>query len=70
MKVLVFGEILYDVYNGNAIIGGAPFNYSLQLSRIARLAKSVSVISSVGKDDFGNEAIAFAQKELIDTSLI
>jgi len=70
MKALVFGEILYDVYKEKAIIGGAPFNYSLQLSRIIRAQKSVSIISSVGKDDFGNAAILFSQKEGIDTSLI
>ena len=33
-NILSFGELLYDVYDNVAVIGGAPFNYSLQLSRL------------------------------------
>ncbi len=70
MKALVFGEILYDVYNGNAIIGGAPFNYALQLSRLNRDEQSVAMITALGNDDFGRNAIEFVKKEGIDTSLL
>ncbi len=70
MKALVFGEILYDVYEDNAIIGGAPFNFTLQLSRLLRKDNSVAIISALGNDDFGSRAIEFAKNENIDTSFI
>ncbi len=70
MKVLVFGEFLYDIYGKQKIIGGAPFNYSLQLSRIVREKNAVSIITSVGNDELGQNAIKFAESENINTSLI
>lgn len=73
MKALIFGEILYDVYNSDAIIGGAPLNYALQLKRLNKLSvegKSVAIITALGNDDFGKSAIDFVQKEGIDTALI
>lgn len=33
-NILSFGELLYDVYDNVSVIGGAPFNYSIQLSRL------------------------------------
>ncbi len=70
MKALVFGEILYDVYGKNKIIGGAPLNYSLQLSRLIQEKNAVAIMSSVGKDALGNQAIEFALSEDIDISYI
>ena len=68
MKVLVFGEILYDVYVHKSVIGGAPYNFSVQIVRL--IGGGVKIISAVGDDVWGREVLAFTQKEQIDTSLI
>ncbi len=69
-KILVFGELLYDVYDDIAVIGGAPFNYSVQLSRLISKEDDLKFITALGKDDFSKEAIKFIENENIDSSLI
>lgn len=69
-KILVFGELLYDVYDDIAIIGGAPFNYSVQLSRLISKEDNLKFITALGKDDFSKDAIEFIENENIDSSLI
>lgn len=70
MNALVFGEILFDVYNDTAVIGGASFNFAVQLSRLIREKNSVKMLSCVGNDDWGKQSIEFAKNENIDTSFI
>ena len=70
IKILVFGELLFDVYEDTAVIGGAPFNYSVQLSRLISKEDNLKFITALGKDDFSKEAIKFIENENIDSSLI
>ena len=70
IKILVFGELLFDVYEDTAVIGGAPFNYSVQLSRLISKGDDLKFITALGKDDFSKEAIKFIENENIDSSLI
>ena len=60
MKLVVFGEILWDIFEDEKKIGGAPFNFG---AHCAKLGMSVDVISAVGNDELGEKAIA-AVKEL------
>lgn len=69
-KILVFGELLYDVYDDMAIIGGAPFNYSVQLSRLISKDDNLKFITALGDDDFSKDALKFIENENIDYSLI
>lgn len=69
-NILVFGEILYDIYDDVAVIGGAPFNYSVQLSRLISKNDNLKFITALGKDDFSKEAFKFIENENIDSSLI
>lgn len=69
-KILVFGELLYDVYDDIAVIGGAPFNYSVQLSRLISKEDNLKFITALGKDDFSKDAIKFIENENIDSSFI
>lgn len=69
-NILVFGEILYDIYDDVAVIGGAPFNYSVQLSRIISKNDNLKFITALGKDDFSKDAFKFIENENIDSSLI
>ena len=54
MNVLVFGEILWDVYDSDSVIGGAPFNFSAHL---AALGRKSYLISAVGADRLGKETL-------------
>lgn len=69
-NMLVFGEILYDIYDDVAVIGGAPFNYSVQLSRLISKNDNLKFITALGKDDFSKDAFKFIENENIDSSLM
>lgn len=69
-NILIFGEILYDIYDDVAVIGGAPFNYSVQLSRLISKNDNLKFITALGKDDFSKEAFKFIENENIDASLM
>jgi len=67
MKALLFGEILWDIINGEPYIGGAPFNLAAHLSK---MGIESTLISSVGKDELGRKALQEAEKRKIDSSFI
>ena len=54
LDCIVFGEIIYDIYNGMPQLGGAPLNYAWYLSQFGM---EVLFISSVGKDKLGRQAL-------------
>lgn len=54
MKILSFGEIIWDVYPEERHIGGAPFNFAAHVKRAG--AKSY-LMSAVGEDALGREAL-------------
>jgi len=53
MNILSFGEILWDIIEEKAYIGGAPFNVAAHLAKCG--AKSY-MITSVGNDELGDRA--------------
>ena len=55
MKILSFGEILWDIYPDRKCIGGAPLNFAAHL---AKHGERVYMLSAVGDDALGHEAIA------------
>lgn len=69
-NILTFGEILYDIYDNISVIGGAPFNYSLQLSRLIENDDKLKFITALGNDDYSKKAVDFIDNENIDKSLI
>ncbi len=54
MKILSFGEIIWDVYENESFIGGAPLNLAAHCSKQG--AESF-MLSSVGNDDLGKNAL-------------
>ena len=54
MKILAFGEILWDIFGGEKKIGGAPLNF---ISHCALLGAETDIVSAVGKDALGKEAL-------------
>lgn len=54
LKILSIGEIIFDIYGSEAVIGGAPLNFC---AHCALLGAEAALISAVGKDEFASEAI-------------
>ena len=59
MKIIAFGEILWDVYPGERHIGGAPLNFA---GHLARHGEDVYLLSAIGNDELGDEALAVLKK--------
>lgn len=59
MKSLTFGEILWDIIEGTEYIGGAPYNFAAHL---AKLGGESYLISAVGDDDLGRQALDYAKR--------
>lgn len=67
MKLLSFGEVLWDVYPDKACIGGAPFNFA---AHAAIHGENVTMLSAIGDDDLGRQTIAKLQQYHIDTTAV
>ena len=67
MRLLSIGEILWDLFDGAAHLGGAPFNLAVHARR---LGHNVRFVSAVGDDDLGLAALAEARRLGIATDSI
>ena len=67
MKVLSFGEILWDVYPDEKYLGGAPLNFAAHL---AKHGEKVYMLSSVGNDTLGREALVQAERWGVSTEYV
>ena len=59
MKILSFGEILWDQFEQSAEIGGAPFNFNAHL---AQLGADSYMVSAVGSDELGTRTLAEVER--------
>jgi len=66
-KITAIGEILYDVYPETRNLGGAPLNF---LYHIHKLTGKGNIISRIGNDDLGKNAIDFIKNSGISTDFI
>lgn len=67
MKILAFGEIIFDIFDGEAEIGGAPLNFC---AHCASLGADSAIISAVGNDALGWAAIEKLRKFGVDTRYV
>jgi fructokinase len=66
-KAAAFGEILWDILPDRKCLGGAPFNCGAHLNR---LGFETSMVSALGNDELGRDAVELIKKECIrDTYL-
>ncbi len=65
--VICFGEVLWDVFNGTKIPGGAPANVCYHLNKAGI---SATLISCVGDDDDGRNMVSFLNKNAVNTDYI
>lgn len=67
MKIIAFGEILWDVFGSEKTLGGAPFNFA---AHSAKLGAESYLVSCVGNDENGKNALEYAAKIGIKTDYI
>ena len=66
-KITAIGEILFDVYPGLKKLGGAPLNF---LYHIHKLTGTGTIISRIGNDELGAEALHFIDVSNISSRYI
>lgn len=66
-KLFVFGEILYDIFDGERKLGGAPFNvaYNLHMQGLDPI-----FMSKVGVDELGSEILSFLKRTGMNTRCV
>ena len=65
-KILTFGEIIWDVYPDKKLIGGAGLNFA---AHAARCGAESYILSAVGHDELGRDALAYANSFGVDSEL-
>jgi fructokinase len=63
--VVVFGEILLDIFPAYTRIGGAPFNFAFHLHR---LGLPVRFVSRIGRDENGDKIRSFLEAQGFPTT--
>lgn len=66
-KVVALGEVLWDEYGGEARLGGAPANFAVHA---AALGAEAHLVSAVGEDARGHEALRLLAQRGVSTKCI
>ena len=66
-EAVSFGEIVFDLLEGEAHLGGAPLNFAFYLRQ---LGVSVALVSAVGRDALGERAVGSLAAAGIDTTWV
>ena len=67
MKILSFGEIIWDVYPDRRALGGAPLNFAIHC---AARGGEAFMVSAVGDDGLGSEALDAIKSKKVSTEYI
>ncbi len=67
MKLLSFGEVLWDIYPDDRFIGGAPMNVA---AHMAKQGHEAYLLSAVGDDDLGRMTTEHLSRFGIRTDLV
>lgn len=60
LRIVSFGEVLFDIFDDGARLGGAPLNLAVHLHR---LGVESLLVSAVGQDTLGDVAIQEIARE-------
>jgi fructokinase len=66
-KIAAFGEILFDIYPDSKNLGGAPLNFVYHINKMTANGR---IISRVGNDLLGREAVEFLNSQGLATNSI
>ncbi len=67
MKILAYGEIIFDICDGSASMGGAPLNFC---AHAVRAGAQAYLMSAVGEDMLGTQALEKIRHYGISTDYI
>lgn len=67
LNIVCFGEVLFDVFPSIKKIGGAPLNVAI---RLASFGVNAQIISRIGNDAIGKEALKFINDFKISSDTI
>ena len=67
MKIISYGEIIWDVYPDRKALGGAPLNFALHASAVGA---ETAIVSAVGYDGLGDEALGIIGSRGVDTQYV
>ncbi len=67
MKLLSFGEIIWDIFDKEEHIGGAPLNFA---AHAARQGADAWIASAVGNDELGKRALSKVRELGVGTELV
>lgn len=67
MKALAFGEVLWDIFENDKHIGGAPLNFC---AHFKKCGGESWILTAVGNDQLGKETVCEIEKLGVDTSLV
>ncbi len=70
LRIAAIGEVLWDVFPSGPRFGGAPANFACTCSGLARDQATVEMVSAVGQDELGNQAIACLQQHNVNTQYV
>lgn len=66
-KIMSFGEIVWDVFEDGASLGGAPLNFAYYCGAFGA---DVRLVSAVGRDRLGRECLSTLAKKGLDASCV
>ena len=67
IKILSLGDIIWDVYEDRKCMGGAALNFA---AHVAKNGAKSYMLSCLGKDKLGYEALEVIKSYNVDTSYI
>lgn len=67
LKIVCYGEILWDLFPDGKMLGGAPLNVAL---RLHSLGNKVQMVSRLGEDSLSRETLELLNKHKLNTDLI
>lgn len=67
MKLLVFGEVLWDVYANNEHLGGAPMNFA---AHCKKCGGDAWIVTAIGNDALGKKAVREMKSLGINTEFV
>jgi fructokinase len=70
LAVVGLGEILWDVFPDGPRFGGAPANFGCSVAELAGDRCEVHIVSGVGDDELGRQAIAALHGHGVETSAV
>lgn len=69
-KIAALGEVLWDVFESGPRFGGAPANFACSAAAIAVDRAQVQMLSAVGKDSLGTEALSALHQHGVGTDYV